>query len=1012
MAITPTTSFNEIQTKRLHEILHREYTYAPERSSIARKITPADLIQTYATRLGDLLRGVFIKGGLLHYARTGEGDGLASDMDIEFAVTEYPNWGNIRNAIYGSVQSCIGPECNFFNREITWWSTHFLQPQGKFAIYGLPTQPHPIEITVKPWDTKDCCIGSGDAFRARIDQLLDKQLRIARAPLETVDDYDPEASWKLLENHQFTVIPLERIDRLINGLFHMCHLFSRSVYPSDPQIRQRFLDASFVLRNYPLKTYLEKHYPHDPEGAIIYLLNYVRVLNECKLEKGKKEELEQAIFEPVCSALGCAPTERYTPKEMRAFFLYAICYLYLRSSERLNLPDLQEGQVLFRTRRANLDLIGNDFIFTHLDLPTLHRLRNPEQRITDHPLLRRLVEKFPNPDASLADFFRRRATEEFPLQKPVIVETPPVPKPMLSSLIGKKSYKEIFQLCEQDPTLQLDALWLDAHPKEGLDFLLKGPLRFAKTHLIFCAKHYSRDQFLQLYHSLEPDLLALPIDAFLNLFNPFLEKFYPQDKKTIQAGLSRILQMDDSLFEQLGRHKKSLQLDKERLNKKPTPPPAQPPKAPPPPPPPPPPSDPIERDLARLPHDLGDIFETIFAKILILAATEPNEAVMGTIERVHKRFRSLWDRQDQPLNVKKQLYLFNIHLLTFYLSYRQGHPTEEAIQLLNSVLQSGFHKKVLTLEALKCPNLFADKMRINENEALIYREQIIYLEEVVNALWQFPEGRKALRPITQLIAVSLGKSFEQHTFFADLANKALAIENWQLIPEAHYYTEQCFLCLKTQNLKIPTLWKDTLNLTMQIALQIGKYRTQIPQAEFARWKGRGIELSRQIESAAAELPFAIRFTKQASPEGQLETLLGEIKTCTAHPETNSLEQALRALRTAVEHIEAHKLGSHASIDVLLAIWGVATSILIHRQIKASIPAQLLDEMEKVVFELAKRTRATLPTTLRISAREEASGEESDEKINSWLIDLLSKHKSIGRTPKEFFAFIEKGRRSL
>ncbi|HSX10561.1 MAG TPA: hypothetical protein VLF94_02450 [Chlamydiales bacterium] len=998
-AISP-ISFNEVQTRRLHEVLHRKYTYAPKKSSISQEITPARLINSGAKQLGERVRGIFIRGGLFHYARTGEIDGLASDMDVEYEVAAGPDWDEVKKDVYASVQRCISKECNFDNRDIVWWTTHVLPQQGKFAIYGLPTQPHPIEWTIRPWNARDCCIGSADALRVRINDLLHREPRLLRAPLQAIDGYDPETSWKLLEDHRFNVEPLERVSRLVNGFFHMCHLFSRSIYPTEPRIPQAFLDAFFSLPNYPLKTYLEKHYPRDPEGTIIYLLNYVRVLNECELDKDRKEKLERTVFEPICTALGC---EEMDPKEMRAFFLYAICYLYLRSSERQRAVGWPEDQVLFRAKRTDPTRIGNDGIFTRLDIRTLQSLREPKERITSHPLLQKLAEKFPHPDRSLADFFRRRATEEFPPEKPVSVEVPPAPKLLLSDLIGKKPYKEIFQLCKEDPSLELDGAWLAEHPKEGVEFLLKAPLPLAKNHLRFCVQHFSRDALLARYRSWEPDLLAMPIEPFLESFAPFLEKWYPQQKDLIQNGLSRILQMDDPPFERLGEKGALLRAQKERSQKKSK----RPPPAPKAPPPPPAPTSPIEKQLLRLPKDVDDVFKNLFAQVIIAAARESDAGAMGAITQIHHRLKFLWDHQPPP--VREKFYLFNIHLLTFYLTYRQEPEVGPALRMLDSLWTSGFQKKVLTLEVLKKVNLLEEQMQMQRDEAAAFKPQVTYLEELRSALWKSPEGRKAFHRMIYLAAAPL-KNKERHDLFSEMGEKALASEDKQLIPEALHYAEQSFRLLDDRALRIPALWRRTLALTMEIAKQIGQYRPQLSAEEYEALKKRGVKLSKEISEAEERSPIILRFIPQGSLEEQLAFLLADVQESLSKNEWEGLERSMKTLCLAVQHLETHPLKGDAVTDALVAILRAAAAISVHKGMEPPPPAGKLAKMEEDIFELAKRAKKRVSSSWQIVVRKE--GKAGDEKLQAWCNDLITNPKSIGGNLKAFFRFIAESKEHI
>lgn len=1027
--LEPTHFLNAPQMKRLTEFFHeRVYHYAPRGSSIHCDIPLIDFLKKYVKNLGASVKEVLIKGGLFHYVRIGECRELLSDLDFEITVHENENWVRVEQMFWDTVSPFTGGSCNFYDKRITWWSVRVLREDKGFAIYGLPTffqeSTQPIETTVKKSRMKNSCIGSGDSLRINITGWLQGT---GPASITSVDGYDVQSSLELLQNHQFTIVPIERIDALINGVLAYCHILSRGSYPNDPLIEPKFIDTLFTRAHAPLSMYLDKHYLHDLEGRILYLINYYWIINRCKIEKEKREPLEAPLFELLRPLLKIDASCDH--KAMRAFCLHSVYYLYLSSSERIQ---ASEGRVLFRAARIDEARIGNDFIFAQIDTPTIHRFaKNPPIS----PILEQLARLFPHSADNLENFFRAHMP---PTETPVDPVVPIVIVTPLKEMIGKVPMKEIALRYKEHPDpscleaiaaisrptffslLTIDddpSLIFPKYPQETLDFLLKAPSCFAKkyfainpsaltekfgaelyvdslSNIQLSAERLPLKQLAKVYSLLEPMLLQLEEPLFLKAFLPFFQALRTDSK--MRKGFERIKQMEERFILEIEEPLRERFLE---LRKPPPPPKLPKLKAPPPV------KDFMHEALLRLPKELDETFETLFS-YLIIAITE-NKAT-ECLNKLQTRLSSLYTAQNLPRETRSRLYLFNVHILMFYIKYRKGQPIDEVLSLLGSVLQRGFRERILTLDILEKVNPLASKEQARTDESAAFLEEPSYWADLISVLWSRPDGCPVLREIAELI-VKPFKPPDKCSFYLSLAAHSSLLDTAILIPESQYYIGKAFYQLEIGPIAIPALWKTLLDLKIQTAQQMAKKRAELSDEKFLKLQSEGIEMCKRIEAAIPKLPFAISFV-DANPAEQFESLLKEVRQLVAIGKWENLQKALTHLTLAVQLLEKNKMGK-MGVDALLAIWGVATGTLLHAPVQHRIPVQEWEFMRATLFELTLRARASLPTTLCIATQTTPPCEE-DEKINNWLVQLITKTKSIGKSPDEFFDFIQMGRLTL
>jgi hypothetical protein len=369
---------------------------------------------------------VFAKGRVVSHILRGVGTRL-SDLDIQFDVKD-PNWEGVNRAVLDALLPFTRLDCGKKGgRKVR---TLVQDENNSFAIHTLPTfiggSPQDLDLTILK-KAQNSCFCSADAVQISLETLFKPKEQEEFIELRAVDGYDVASCLKYMRRSQFFVEPLERVGTLLNANNGFCRLVSRGYRPKDRKTEREFLRA-FTKEDKTLLTYLAKHYPGDPEGQIIYCLNYFAALER---SGANCPDTEEALFQQICIALGVSPRD-CSPEERKSFPNLAQYYLYLRASGHVKRT--KEGNLFFAVDRKEEGIPSSNHLYICAPSNSLERAH-----LAKHSLFNRLKEFFP--------------WEEPPLEENPEVEELPQELSMQmvqSSLGNKKEALRLYRSREED----------------------------------------------------------------------------------------------------------------------------------------------------------------------------------------------------------------------------------------------------------------------------------------------------------------------------------------------------------------------------------------------------------------------------------------------------------------------------------------------------------------------------------------------------------------------------------
>jgi len=329
---------------------------------------------------GIKIKGVFLKGGVVHKVFTGSQKKLA-DLDLVIEIEMPRDWNAVEKAMFsGNWAGFLSPGMRK-NRLLV------KDQSNLFALYTLSTfhkdfqEDIDIQVLVK---STNSCFCSSDSIHIDLMPLIEE--RGGPISIRAVGGYDLEKALAWLKMHKFYV-DTHAIHTLREGLRGYCHLLTRGEYPDDLRIERDLWEAflkeyqpsQFTTFRENLKAYLQVHYFKDHRGKIFYLLNYCAIVSRCA---GGFHAIEPQIFEELYGVAGFAlPADN---KDIRAEFELIQAYFYFQSPNKI-----------FNNREhAFVAANADDFLLLAApEFSTLHK--RIEKGIDQYSLLQYIVTRGP-----------------------------------------------------------------------------------------------------------------------------------------------------------------------------------------------------------------------------------------------------------------------------------------------------------------------------------------------------------------------------------------------------------------------------------------------------------------------------------------------------------------------------------------------------------------------------------------------------------------------------------------